>query len=129
MKDDVLIALKCIGAFVGFVWGAMHPLLQSLVILMGLDVVSGLLAGYVTQKISSDVSYRGMAKKGLVLVLIGAANVVTRHWSLGFELGAVVAGFYIVHEMVSITENAVRAGLPLPTQLVQALEKVKGDKA
>ena len=99
--------------------------MQSLLILMALDILSGLIAGFVTKALSSDVSWRGMAKKSLVLLLIAACEVLEYTWSLGVPLAAGVVGFYIVHELVSITENTGRAGLPMPKVLTTAIAKMR----
>ncbi|GIV73542.1 MAG: hypothetical protein KatS3mg049_2098 [Caldilinea sp.] len=84
----------------------------------------GFLAAYVTQRLSSQVSFRGMAKKALVLLLVGAAAALTP--VVGAPLADAVAGFYVVHEIVSIIENAAVAGLPVPQVLRDALARVPG---
>jgi toxin secretion/phage lysis holin len=108
--------------------------MQSLLVLMALDIASGLIAGYVTRSISSDVSWRGMAKKSLVLLLVAACGVLERVWKLEVPLASGVVGFYIVHELISIVENTARAGLPMPKTLMSALRKLRaqteeGEKA
>ena len=99
--------------------------MQSLLILMALDILSGLVAGFVTRTVSSDVSWRGMAKKSLVLLVIAACEVLEHTWKLGMPLAAGVVGFYIVHELVSIMENTGRAGLPMPRILTTAITKLR----
>ncbi|HET6456552.1 MAG TPA: phage holin family protein [Armatimonadota bacterium] len=108
------------GFFVGF-----HPLVQALVALMILDILSGLLAGYVTRTLDSAVSARGMAKKVFALILVAAAYVVASFVGLGIDLGPIVAGFYCVHELLSLVENAGRAELPVPKALLDALAKLQ----
>jgi len=127
MKNDFnwLTAFKCAGGVLAGLWGKLHPLMQSLLVLMALDIASGLVAGYVTRSISSDVSWRGMAKKSLVLLLVAACGVLERVWKLEVPLASGVVGFYIVHELISIIENTARAGLPMPKTLTSALRKLR----
>jgi toxin secretion/phage lysis holin len=127
MKSEFnwLTALKWAGGVLAGLWGRLPLLLQSLLVLMALDIASGLIAGYITRSLSSDVSWRGMAKKSLVLLLIAACEILQRTWNLGLPLASAVVGFYIVHEMISIVENTARAGLPMPRALTSALRKLR----
>lgn len=123
--DNVRFALKVIGAALAGVWGGLHPLLQALVLLMIIDSVSGFTAAYSTRTLDSSVSFRGMAKKALTLCLVAAAAIMERMAPVGVPLGAITAGFYCAHELLSITENAVRAGLPIPEPITQAISRIK----
>lgn len=122
--DNVRFALKAIGAAFAGVWGGLHPLLQALVLLMILDSISGFAAAYSTRTLDSGVSFRGMAKKALILCLVAAAAIMERMAPVGVPLGAIAAGFYCAHELLSITENAVRAGLPIPKPITQAIARL-----
>lgn len=101
-------------------------MLQTLLILILLDLASGLLYAWSTGAVSSDASYRGMAKKAMMLLLVGAAHAYNATQPLGFDAAAAVAGFFCATELISITENAGRLGVPLPRVLARAIEKLKG---
>ena len=60
----------------------------------------------------------------MVLVLVGAAAWLEP--AIGVPLASAVAGFYVVHELMSILENAAIAGLPVPDVLRDALARVPG---
>lgn len=126
MKDSNLATvIKVItGGLIGL-WGSLHPLVHTLLVLMALDVLSGLVAAYVTRSVSSDASWRGMAKKTLILMIVAGSEIMDAAWRLDVPIAAMVAGFYCVHEAISLMENAVRAGVPLPRALVQALRKLE----
>ena len=117
--------LKGIGATIAALWGNLEPVMQALLVLIVLDIITGILAAYYTRTLSSDQTFRGMAKKALMLSIVAGAHVLQIAWQSPIPIGMVVAGFYVVHEMLSIMENAVRAGVPLPQQLVGALEKIQ----
>lgn len=118
------LTLKSIGAVAAGLWGGLHPMFQTLLCLMALDILSGLLAAYIKKEVTSEASFRGMAKKGLIVLLVGGSVALNRAWSLDLPLGVAVAGFYCIHEMISITENAARAELPLPPKLLEVLKKL-----
>lgn len=121
-------ATRALGAGLAVFWGGLPALVQLLVLMMLLDIISGLLAGYVNRKLSSDVSFRGMAKKAMIGLLVVVAYLLDKQ--LGPEvagiLGSAVAGFMVAHEGLSIVENAAAAGLPIPKALRDALAKVPG---
>jgi len=119
------IVVRAIAAFVGGLWVGLNPLFQALMILMALDIVTGMLSGYVAKQLSSDVSLRGVTKKALILLVVAAASVVAPHVG-ELPLAEVVAAFYIAHEGLSIIENLGEAGLPVPQALKDALGKLNG---
>lgn len=108
------------------IWGGFHPLVQTLVVLILLDFASGLLYAWSCGAVSSDASYRGMAKKAMMLLLVGAAHAYNATQPLGFDAGTAVAGFFCTTELISIVENAGRLGLPIPKPLMDALAKLGG---
>lgn len=100
----------------------------SLLGLMAIDVITGLTAAYITGEISSDASWKGMARKTIVLLLVLAAEVAANaipeggYFTLRIPAGSIVAGMFCVHELISITENAVRAGVS-PPYMLRVLKK------
>lgn len=108
------------------IWIGLSPVYQLLLALMLLDVVTGLLAAGAAKKLSSDVSFRGMFKKGIIILLVVAAHMGGKQ--IGVPAGVGVAGFYCAHELLSIIENAGRAGVPVPDILKQMVEKLSTTK-
>ena len=119
------IVVRAIAAFVGGLWVGLNPLFQALIVLMALDIVTGMLSGYVAKQLNSDVSLRGVTKKALILLVVAGASVVAPHVG-ELPLAEVVAAFYIAHEGLSIIENLGEAGLPVPQVLRDALAKLNG---
>ena len=106
-------------------WGGFHPLIQTLAVLILLDFASGLLYAWGAGTVSSDASYKGMGKKAMMLLLVGAAHTYNATQPLGFDAEAAVAGFFCATELISITENAGCLGVPLPKVLTAAIAKLK----
>lgn len=106
-------------------WAALGPMIQLLLVLMALDILSGVTAAIVTKTVCSDISYRGVGKKTMVLLLVVMASVLSPLVADGaLPIGQAVALFYCINEAISIAENAGRAGVPLPKILTDALEKL-----
>jgi toxin secretion/phage lysis holin len=116
--------IAALSAVIAGIWGGFHPLVQTLVVLIALDFASGLLLAWSTGSVSSDASYRGMAKKAMMLLLVGAAHAYNATQPLGFDAATAVAGLFSTTEFISIIENAGRLGLPIPKPLMDAMAKL-----
>lgn len=109
-------------------WSLVERLPQAvlaLFLLMLLDIASGMIAAGVQGRLSSEVSFKGMARKGSILILVGMGAVLDRYLPLDVpvSLMTAVALFYCVHEGLSILENAVEVGLPVPDILRKTLAR------
>jgi toxin secretion/phage lysis holin len=108
-----------------FEWLRHQPVITTLIALTVLDVLTGMAAAFVTKKVSSDASLRGMTRKAMVWMIVTVAAAVER-LSPDIPLTKLVSGFYCVMEGISILENAGRAGVPIPPVLRDALVKISG---
>lgn len=124
-----LTTVKAVAAAVIVFAAGLHPAWQALAILNVLDVITGLIVAGMAKAITSEASFRGMAKKALMWVLLGAAEVFSRNAEAmaGIDAsvpgGAVVAAYYCLTELVSIVENVARAGVPLPGPVAALMQK------
>jgi toxin secretion/phage lysis holin len=100
------------------------PLVSTLLLLMIIDVICGLITSFISKTVSSAVSWRGMSKKVIMLLVVGLAAVL-EPFAQGIPLAKLVSLFYIATEALSIMENAAIAGVPLPSVLTEALVKIK----
>lgn len=124
---DMLVAgAKVVIGIVASLWLGLHPLVQLLLVLMVMDIISGIIAAGQAGLLNSDRSYVGMRKKVMVLLLVGVSTLIEPY--VGLSVAAVVAGFYCVHEMLSVLENADALGLPIPGVLSDALAKLSTEK-
>ena len=113
-----------IGACLALLFGGWDAWLQALVTLVVLDYVSGLLAAYVTKSMSSQIGFKGIAKKVFIFILVGLA-VIVDNVSGNTNIRNIIIGFYAANEALSIIENAGIMGIPLPPQLKTALTQVQ----
>jgi toxin secretion/phage lysis holin len=90
-----------------------------------IDYITGLLASGVEGKLSSKVGYKGIAKKIMIFCLVAVGHLVDK--GIGKEMieNAVIF-FYLGNELLSILENAGRAGLDIPEPLKNAVVVLKG---
>ena len=93
-------------------------LIRILLALIGLDILTGVLAGFVTKSLNARTMFQGMGKKAMILTMVAACHLLSRMATIDenfdIHLGSLVATFYCLYEMLSIVENAQRCGIPLP---------------
>jgi toxin secretion/phage lysis holin len=122
---NTLSVLKWLVACVLSIWAGLSTTVHLLVVLMALDFFTGLTGAIVTQRLSAAVSFRGLAKKTMTLVLIYVGHSITKPLNVGFDLGEMIALAYVLNEVISITENCVEVGVPIPPILSQTLAKFR----
>lgn len=112
-----------------YLFGEWETGLQILLLFMVLDTITGVVCAYKDRKLSSQKGYDGLYKKFMVLIILMLAVGLDRMIGQGWAFRTLVIYFYMAMEGVSIIENATRLGLPVPENLVKALEQLqKGNK-
>ena len=104
-----------------------YPIVGILLLVMGLDILIGLCAAFITKTISSTVSQKGMTRKVVMLLLVGF-GLVLEPYAGGLPLAKLIAMCFLVTEGISIVENSARAGVPVPQVLVDTLHKLRNDE-
>lgn len=114
----------------GFLWGQLDGLLLALITFMVLDYVSGLIVGATQEKLDSSVGFIGIAKKGLMLLIVAVGHIIDVQVLGGTAsvCRSAVIGFYLANEGISILENAGKLGIPMPNRLRSVLEQLREDK-
>lgn len=116
------------GAALGAFLGGVDGFLYTLIVFVVVDYVTGFFAAVAEKNLSSEVGFRGIAKKVVIFLLVGVANLIDVNvLTQGAVVRTAVIFFYLSNEGVSILENAGRLGLPIPKKLRQILEQLKDD--
>ena len=93
---------------------------------MALDYVTGILCGIAAKALSSEVGFKGLVKKLMVLVIIAVGHLVDTYIiGTGSALMTAVILFFAANEGRSILDNAAKLGLPIPKKLRDILEQLK----
>jgi len=113
-------------AALSFCFGSMDGLLIALIALMAIDYITGVIKAGVNHDLCSGVGFKGVARKVLILALVAVGNLVDVHIiGDGSLCRSLVIGFYIANEALSIIENAIGLGLPVPEKLVKIIRELK----
>ena len=105
--------------------GGCDGLLIALVVFAVVDYITGVMCAVSDKELSSKVGFRGICRKVLIFILVGAANIVDAQViGSGSVLRTAVIFFYLSNEGVSLLENAAHLGLPIPQKLKGVLAQI-----
>jgi len=136
VKAALLTAAGTAGGIAAKLLGGFDHMITALIVFMAVDIISGWLAAAFFKassktesgRLSSSVGFRGLVKKGCILMLVVVAvhldgllgtNSLTRD--------AVIIAFS-VNELLSILENMGKMGIKLPDALKNALDILNKSK-
>ena len=102
--------------------------LHLLLVLMALDIVTGVFKAIKNHNLWSRKSLFGYTRKMLVLVVIVLANVMDQILGMNGAITYATVLFYIANEGLSILENCAELGVLVPANLAEKLKVVESKK-
>ena len=122
------------GAAIGWFFGGLDGLFRTLLIFSAIDYITGFLYAVTQKQLSSEIGFRGLVKKFVMLLIVGIANMLDTYL-FNFSLGGGdilrdgVICFFLANEGISILENAALFGLPIPDKLKDVLLQLRNKKS
>ena len=107
-----------------FVYSGDMNLITILFILMIIDIITGIGKAVKNKNLWSIKSLLGFARKIFIFLIITVANLLDLFMNLNGALVLATVTFYILNEVLSITENAGQLGIPLPDKLLEVISVV-----
>lgn len=107
-----------------FIYSGDINLITILCILMIIDIITGLMKAIKKKNLWSRKSLLGFARKILIFLIITVANLLDLLMNMNGTLVLATVTFYILNEVLSITENSAQIGIPLPEKLMEVIEVV-----
>lgn len=115
-----------VGAVLGFMYGEVSGLFWALIAFMATDYITGVVVAAISKQLSSEVGFRGLAKKLMILVFVSLGHIADMYVLGGTPVAmSAVMLFYIANEGLSIIENAGNLGLPVPKKLKDIMVQLK----
>lgn len=122
-------AFGAVGCGCAAIWGELDGLLLALLIFIAADYVTGVIKAVMQKKLSSEIGFKGLLRKALIMIIVGIANVldvyVLKNGPI-FRSGACL--FYIANEGISIMENVAEMGVPFPKKLKEKLLQIEKEE-
>ena len=129
LQQTLLSLVMSLAALLARALGGWDAALAMMFLLMGLDVVSGLLVALCRKSdktgsggFRSGSFFTGLTRKLLMVLLVILGTALDS--LLGTSVCRLsVIGFYAANEALSVVENAALLGLPFPRGLLTSLER------
>lgn len=119
------LAFTAVGGWLGYFLGGCDGLIIALVLFVVIDYITGVMCAVVDRKLSSAVGFKGIFRKVLIFMLVGIANIIdVQVIKSGSVLRTAVVFFYLLNEGLSLIENSVHLGLPVPEKLKAVLKQL-----
>lgn len=100
--------------------------LYILISLVILDYITGICVAVHQKRLSSKIGFKGISLKVMIFVVLLMCHVLDGYLlGDGSTIQAMTILFYCTNEVVSILENSVAVGLPLPQKLKEVLLSFK----
>lgn len=119
------LVFTAVGGWLGYFLGGCDGLIIALVLFVVIDYITGVMCAVVDRKLSSAVGFKGIFRKVLIFMLVGIANIIdVQVIKSGSVLRTAVVFFYLSNEGLSLIENSVHLGLPVPEKLKAVLKQL-----
>lgn len=123
--NTIQFVFAAIGGWLGWFLGGCDGLMIALILFVVTDYITGVMCAVADKKLSSAVGFKGICRKVLIFILVGIANAldiyVLDHAGV---LRTAIIFFYISNEGLSLVENSVHLGLPVPDKLRDVLKQL-----
>lgn len=132
MKYYIMGVAGIVGSFIANMLGGWDLALQTLIIFMAIDYVTGIMVAGIFKKsnkskngkLESRAGYKGICRKGMALLIVLIGCRLDLLIGSNFIRDAVIIA-YCTNELLSIVENAGLMGVPIPKPIVRAIETLK----
>lgn len=125
MKNVINEIISLILTSVIYYLGGWDIALQSLIIVMVIDYITGLLSAIYNKKLNSVVGLKGILKKFGYLLIVTLSVVLDRILGETGTIRTLVIYFFVANDGLSILENVAELNVPLPKKLIDTLEQLK----
>ena len=132
IKALICTIVGMIGAVITNLFGGWTRDMETLLIFMAIDFLTGLIVAGVFKRseksssgaLDSHAGWKGLCKKCVTLFFVLIAHRLDLVLDTNYIRTATTIGF-ILNELISITENAGLMGIPLPQIITKAIEVLK----
>lgn len=126
MENIIKTLIAVGGAAASFLFGGWSALLNILLAFVVIDYISGVVAAGKEGKLSSEIGLWGIARKVAIFAVVAVAHLIDTALGDAHLFRDAAIFFYLANEVLSITENIGRLGVPIPDKLKQAVDVLKG---
>ncbi len=135
VKNTALFVLAAIGTFIAQALGGWDSAMIALIVVMGVDFVTGLLVAFVWRKSNksengsadSRASFKGLCRKVGILLAVLIAVQLDNVMQTGGVVRLGIILFFFGSEGISVIENLGLMGIPFPAFIKKRFEQLKAE--
>lgn len=105
--------------------GGFDIAIQSLLIVMVIDYLTGIASAIYNKNLSSKIGLKGIIKKFCYLLVVALSVVIDNLLGQSGLIRNLVIYFFVANDGLSIIENMGEMNVKLPEKLIDALEQIK----
>ena len=108
-----------------YLLGGVDIALQSLLIVIIIDYLTGIASAIYNKELSSKIGFKGIIKKFCYLLVVALSVVIDNLLGQSGLIRSLVIYFFVANDGLSIIENMAEMNIKLPQKLIDALEQIK----
>lgn len=108
-----------------YLLGGFDIALQSLLIVMVIDYLTGIASAFYNKELSSKTGFKGILKKFCYLLVVVLSVVIDNLLGQSGIIRSLVIYFFVANDGLSIIENLAELDVKLPQKLIDSLEQIK----
>lgn len=108
-----------------YLLGGFDIAIQSLLIVMVVDYLTGIASAIYNKNLSSKIGLKGILKKFGYLCVVALSVVIDNLTGQSGLIRSLVIYFFVANDGLSIIENMAEMNVKLPQQLIDCLEQIK----
>ena len=125
MKIAINNVFSVILTTIVYLLGGIDIALQSLLIVIVIDYLTGIASAIYNKELSSKIGFKGIIKKFCYLLVVALSVVIDNLLGQSGLIRSLVIYFFVANDGLSIIENMAEMNLKLPQKLIDALEQIK----
>ena len=127
-KFSINLIFSTLATVATVIFGGFDLALQSLLIIILIDYITGVLSAIYNKKLSSKIGLKGILKKFCYLLIVALAVVLDNLLQLNSIIRNGVIYFLIANDGISVIENVGNMVIKLPKKLTQYFEQLKNEE-
>lgn len=108
-----------------YLMGGFDIALQSLIVVIIIDYLTGIASGIYNKKLSSKIGFRGIIKKFCYLLVVALSVVIDNLTGQSGIIRTLVIYFFVANDGISIIENMTEMNVKLPKKLIDSLDQIR----
>lgn len=125
MKHLISNVFSVILTTIVYLLGGIDIALQSLLIVIVIDYLTGIASAIYNKELSSKIGFKGIIKKLCYLLVVALSVIIDNLLGQSGLIRSLVIYFFVANDGLSIIENMAEMNVKLPQKLIDALEQIK----